>query len=220
MKPSPSPPRTPSRLSDSIRDQLNMYALAASAAGVGMLALAQPAEAKIVYTPAHKWFPINQWYCLDLNHDGKADFKFYHGSFHSTATFFSAHSLKVAGFAHNVIEGAHGSAAVLYRGAKVGPGNVWTNPALMYRRGDADSGTFSTGQWGHVAEAYLGFRFIIKGKVHYGWARIYPPVLTGYAYETIANKAIIAGKTKGPDVMTVRPETSHGSLGRLALGRK
>lgn len=41
-------------------------------------------------------------------------------------------------------------------------------------------------------------------------------VLTGYAYETIANKAIIAGKTKGPDVITIQPDT----LGQLALGRK
>jgi hypothetical protein len=38
--------------------------------------------------------------------------------------------------------------------------------------------------------------------------------LTGYAYETIPNKPIIAGKTKGPDVFTVQP----GSLGHLARG--
>jgi uncharacterized repeat protein (TIGR03803 family) len=38
--------------------------------------------------------------------------------------------------------------------------------------------------------------------------------LTGYAYETIANKSIIAGKTKGPDVVTVQP----ASLGHLARG--
>jgi hypothetical protein len=38
--------------------------------------------------------------------------------------------------------------------------------------------------------------------------------LTGYAYETVANKPIIAGKTKGPDVITARP----ASLGHLAHG--
>jgi hypothetical protein len=43
--------RAPSKLSDSVHHQLNMYALAASAAGVGILALAQTAEAKIIYTP-------------------------------------------------------------------------------------------------------------------------------------------------------------------------
>ena len=53
----PQPPKTPSKLSDSVHHQLSLYALAASAAGVGVLALAQPADAKIVYTPAHKWLP-------------------------------------------------------------------------------------------------------------------------------------------------------------------
>jgi hypothetical protein len=38
--------------------------------------------------------------------------------------------------------------------------------------------------------------------------------LSGYAYETIPNKAIIAGKTIGRDVITVQP----GSLGHLAAG--
>jgi hypothetical protein len=44
------PSRKPSTLSESLQRHLNAYALAASAAGVGMSALAQPAEAKIVYT--------------------------------------------------------------------------------------------------------------------------------------------------------------------------
>ena len=39
-------------------------------------------------------------------------------------------------------------------------------------------------------------------------------LLTGYAYETIPNKPIIAGKTKGPDVVTISP----ASLGHLAAG--
>jgi hypothetical protein len=39
-------------------------------------------------------------------------------------------------------------------------------------------------------------------------------VVTGYAYETIPNKPIITGKTKGPDVVTLQPAT----LGHLATG--
>jgi hypothetical protein len=67
---------------------------------------------------------------------------------------------------------------------------------------------------------------LIEGKVHYGWARLSTPkdwdrnqrwaTLTGYAYETIPNKPIITGKTKGPNVITVQ----EGSLGALAAGRK
>ncbi len=53
MKTSSRRPRTTSKLSDSVHHRLNMYAFAASAAGVGMLALALPAQAKVVYTKAY-----------------------------------------------------------------------------------------------------------------------------------------------------------------------
>ena len=46
-------PRKPASLSLSVHHRLNMYALAASAAGVSLLALAPPSEAEIVYTKAH-----------------------------------------------------------------------------------------------------------------------------------------------------------------------
>jgi len=71
---------------------------------------------------------------------------------------------------------------------------------------------------------YLGLKFVLDGKVHYGWARVSLTVknnwfdtetLTGYAFETIPNKPIIIGKTHGPDVI-VRPAT----LGDLAAGRR
>jgi hypothetical protein len=51
-----------------------MYALAASAAGVSLLALASPAEAKIVYTKTHRLLPGGKEIFLDLNHDGTNDF--------------------------------------------------------------------------------------------------------------------------------------------------
>jgi hypothetical protein len=93
-------------------------------------------------------------------------------------------------------------------------------------------------QWQNVKNRYLGVKFLIKGKTHYGWVRLNvkhtPPigidaVITGYAYETIAGKPIIAGKTKGPDqrnqegsstgasAMSPIPD-QPASLGVLALG--
>jgi hypothetical protein len=39
--------------------------------------------------------------------------------------------------------------------------------------------------------------------------------LTGYAYETIPNKGIITGKTKGQDTIMVQPDM----LGGLARGK-
>ena len=72
-----SGPRKTANLSDSIQRHLNMYAVAASAAGVGMIALAQPAEAKIVYTPANVQIGSNTVRLnLDLNNDGITDFEF------------------------------------------------------------------------------------------------------------------------------------------------
>lgn len=60
-------------LSESFHKQLNSYALAATAAGVSMLALAQPADAKIVYTAVHKVIGISGRYNLDFNNSGKTD---------------------------------------------------------------------------------------------------------------------------------------------------
>src|SRR6202044_3187819 len=85
------------------------------------------------------------------------------------------------------------------------------------------SGSSNYGQWSYTRHRYLGLKFIVSGQVHYGWARVAVTLdqnkeivatLTGYAYETIPNKPIIAGKTKGPDVITWEPAT----LGRLAQG--
>jgi hypothetical protein len=75
MKLSPRPARKPFSLSSSLHHQLNLYAVAAGAAGVSMLSVAQPAEAKIIYTKAdERVFGIDV--PLDLNHDGKTDFYF------------------------------------------------------------------------------------------------------------------------------------------------
>jgi hypothetical protein len=74
MKPSSRTARTPSKLSDSLHHHLNMYALAASAAGVSMLVLTQPSEAKVIYTKTHQVIGQEGIYNLDLNHDGNVDF--------------------------------------------------------------------------------------------------------------------------------------------------
>jgi hypothetical protein len=80
----------------------------------------------------------------------------------------------------------------------------------------------------------VGLKFSIKGRTHFGWARVkiasmfpYKIFLTGYAYETIVNKPIITGETKGPDDGTVgqaapaalsAPRPQQVTLGLLALG--
>lgn len=71
------PPSLLPNLPESTSQRLNSYVLAAAAAGVGMLAAANPGNAKIVYTPSN--IPINvngALVNLDLNHDGINDFQF------------------------------------------------------------------------------------------------------------------------------------------------
>jgi len=238
-------------LSKSIQQQLNGYALAAGAAGVAMLALAPPSEAKIVYTPAHQKLPLGKDFFLDLNHDGTNDFRLHitlsgeicaaHRATCSSwdaAIFFAYPQVK-----GNGLVGKPAFASALQAGVPIGPkaafntsrgimGEVeFINQELSYAGAWADSGK-------PVYDRYLGVKFIVDGKVHYGWARfnvrIYrdpkstvTAVLTGYAFETIPNKPIIAGRKKGTDEVRVEQPTpvairasapQPASLGMLAMG--
>ncbi len=208
MKLSAQSPRTPSSLSKSVHHQLNMYVLAASAAGLGVLALAQPADAKIVYTRANLRL-VWPGYELDPNHDGIADFDFHIAQYASTSI------LAVLPKSKNLIWGTGRYASALRAGV-----SVHSSPKLGADHNSMCETSFNSqrGQWRNVPNRYLGLKFYVKGKAHYGWARLETSeciaTLTGYAYETIANKPIITGKTKGSDVITLEP----GSLGRLAQG--
>jgi hypothetical protein len=219
--------RTTCTFSDSFHYRLNMYTLAASAAGVGILALAQPAEAKIIYTKTHTVIAGGKQYYLDLNHDKIADFTIV--NFWTTQCPDScgqwlylkppAGNSEIGSVTNN--RGWH-FARALSKGSAVGPkGHFLAGTGFMAA---AFSTQPSVGAWRNVTNRYLGLKFQINGKTHYGWARLnvtggfgtIAATLTGYAYETIPNKPIIAGKTNGPDVITVEPTT----LGSLALGRR
>jgi len=239
----PRAPRPRKTISDSLHRKLNMYVIAAGAAEVGALALAQPVDAKVVYTDTGSisigW---NHTYPLDLNHDGKMDFAIYNNLFYVTSGELSIVSVK--GASGNVVTGSVARIGhpvlALKRGAVIG--GVQTSPRYRFQgsgtmafdcTGGCTGGTeINRGAWRNVSNRYLGLRFHIKGKTHYGWARLsvlqiretydhpWMVILTGYAYETIPNKPIVTGKTKGPDIVTVQPGSAPATLGRLALGRK
>jgi hypothetical protein len=238
-------PRPYFALPEPLQQRLNSYALAAGAAGIGMLAVAQPTEAKIVYTPAHKVIGLNNKVALDLNHDGKSDFTFQE-SFFTTTSVGEAHSLKlsVVPTHKNEILGTKHHASALAAGVQVGPKGPFSSAKKTmavdyYADGTGGSGTCA-GLWNNVKNRYLGLKFSINGKTHFGWARLtvtctttfeshqVTGLLTGYAYETVPNKAIITGKTKGPDDETSReqpgsaalttPTPNPPTLGMLAMG--
>ena len=142
---------------------------------------------------------------------------------------------------NNAVEATEGPlrlALDLGRGARI-PGHrkfIGTATLLSQCRGGgcnaSHTGTSRIyGLWRNVANRYLGLKFKINGKTHYGWARLsvkaskmpyeITAVLTGYAYETIPGKAIIAGATKGSD--DAEPAASinmpaPAALGALAMG--
>lgn len=233
MNRSAQPHRQPSKLTPSLHQQLNMYALAAGATGVAMLSAAQPAAAEVVYTPVHQVILTHQKVTLDLNHDGIADFVVSNHAFCTTdicGRTLIARPLA----AHNKVAGMKGFIFTLYAsafkpGAKIGASADFSGKLM------AASGTEYgyVGQWQNVANRYLGLKFVAAGEIHFGWARFsvtsgtgkITAVLTGYAYETIANKPIIAGRTKGPedvadgpDASLTLPEPGPAKLGLLALG--
>jgi len=228
------------QLSDSLLHQLNLYALAATAAGVASLALAQPADAKIVYTPAHIKIPRPPRFGgvsvpLDINHDGIDDFVI-HDFFGGSAP----NSYAFMGVTGNRVLGSNCEASALPAGVPVKFNNDCVSGDGMagWKTVGGNSTTFA-GPWANggkgVKDRYLGLRFLIKGQVHYGWARLnvtfkngeFSGLVTGYAYETIPNKAITTGKTKGTEddgvehlspISTAAPTREPATLGLLAVG--
>jgi hypothetical protein len=72
---SPSTKRTRPRLSAGLEKNLSTYAVAAASAGVALLACAQPAEGKVVFTKTNIVVPINGGMIqFDINGDGQNDF--------------------------------------------------------------------------------------------------------------------------------------------------
>jgi hypothetical protein len=233
------PEHTPSNQRGSAIEKLvSAYAAAATAAGVSLLALTPVAVAKIVYTPANVTIPVNGGLVpLDLDHNGTPDFSF--SNVRSSSGRSGGSILKAFGKASNAIWGRGQFwpdgvfASALRAGLTVGTNKSHFQKGsegwLMCLNGGAGAAyshsTTTYGQWLYAKRRYLGLKFMVNGQVHYGWARfsVMPPApgnlglvatLTGYAYETIPNKPIITGKTKGPDVITLEPAT----LGRLAQG--
>jgi hypothetical protein len=223
-------PRKTADLSKTLSHRLNMYALAAGAAGVGMLALALPSEAKIVYTKTRQVLGAGGSYKLDLAHDGTTDFLIRETGNGNSSTRLLAKEKFGNAVQGNITQGMH-YASALKRGEGIGPrqhfisgGNdgetmirVWYDPDFVTYR--------TYGKWINANNRYLGLKFKIKGKIHYGWARLsvdnfindITATLTGYAYETVANKPITAGKTAGPDVVTVQPSVGHLARGAAAI---
>src|SRR2546425_3410270 len=114
--------RTTTDLPESLHHRLNIYALAASATGVGMLTLGQPAEARVVYTRTYKVIGLNGSYKLDLNHDRIVDFKIFDSYDYSVV--YNLNRLFATPYRLNGVQGVRDAVADV-RGARIGPNSFF-----------------------------------------------------------------------------------------------
>jgi hypothetical protein len=207
-----------------------------------MLALSQPAEAKIVYTAADKWLPLNRYFDLDLNHDGVKDFRFLLASLNWSTGFLRSLGADVAnssqpnGVYYSVSQN-YACAPALRKGTKVGPKSPFTGAgAWLFLKSYPGGRHLSACHWLRVKQGYLGVRLMVRGLAHYGWVRLRyveattnQPTrakLTGYAYESIPNKPIVTGQTEDSEKENTAahsstlttPTREPATLGALAMG--
>ena len=207
-------------LKRSLAERVAAYTLAAGAAGLGMMAGVQSADARIVYTATNIYFERGAR--LDVNNDGITDFEIMQTCF-SDVSFVC--NLRAGGAPGNGLLGyAGGWASRLAPGAEIGASGIFYRNGRNLMASSHDPGG-SGGAWKNGGNGFLGLEFQIGGQVHYGWAEVFvagpPPTyygqVTGYAYNTVPNQPIRAGQKSNTDVIGGIPP-QPATLGLLALG--
>ncbi len=166
---------------------------------------------------------------MDLNNDGVTDLTF---SVRTIA--YATRLLAYAEGQNRFMSAAYHPSSVLPWGKRIGPKASWGASGIFLAGAGHHFGSCVSykGNWTGKRGVYLGVQFSIGSEIHYGWARLSisgpciggPNQLTGYAYETIPNKPIIAGKTSGFTAADIRyrdllpAPSQQRSLGMLALG--
>jgi hypothetical protein len=221
--------------------RMKLYSVAAVAAGVSALALAQPAEGEVIVTRKMIPIPRSDYFVppphpvyISLNNSGHVDFSFYLYSFayHDQAWDLTVRPLGAGGGVQCDPKNVD-YASALVRGAKIGPSARFSSGAQIegevrrFSNSRSSGSSWRTwGDWGKTSNKYLGVKFRIAGQTHYGWVRLsvssgitgIEATIYAYAYETEPNKPITAGALTKPDE-PVRVIAPNGpSLGALAAG--
>lgn len=234
------PARTPKRLSESLHKQLNAYAVAASAAGVAVLALVQPSQAEIKYTKMNAQAEDSCFALPPRSGLPRLCLPYQFGSGESNwAADLAAHPVATYESRHApYIVGRKREAFALKEGAPIDKAGPWsqgmgaTSTQVLSMAGHGS--VYSSGEWfpwfsGPWADGgkgvkgrYLGLKFSINGQIHYGWMRInvffrgrnpfVRGLVTGFAWETTPNKGLRAGQTEGGH------SVDTGTLGALSAG--
>ena len=177
------------------------------------IAFAQPSQARIVYTQTNQTISDGGSLTIDFNHDGTTDvtisqsynkggcFYDFVGAFPSTGDAIVSNKQTLEGYwASALLAGQP-----IWQGSPYAPGfaillDDFGGP------GPGCSGGYGNGYWGNNGPHYLGAAFVKNGRVHFAWAQLDVTVyngrvrsitttLTGFAYQTIVGKQILAGQT-------------------------
>lgn len=232
--------------SNNLNRQVGLYSLAAAVAGVSMLALAEPAQAEVVVTKKAIPVPITPWPTpepvrISMANNGVDNFSLWRYSLDSDRGLLAWGANRGS----SVMIGADGyyaRALALPRGAQIGGAiSFFNNYTDLVEATESGPPRYSRGYWGgNPKNRYLGVKFQLNGQTHYGWIRLtvtsnlklnkptLEATITGYAYETVANKPILAGTAKAA-AAAAKPASELGtpqniqqkrgpSLGMLATG--
>jgi hypothetical protein len=197
--------------------RLLLYALAAGAT----LACTVTSQAEVIFTPSSAVLHGTGKLGIDLDNDGAVDITIRVWRCESFSGYGQIVGCISAYGALNLgeIETSHFSprAAALTRGIKVGPSNGFGARAFMGSGFPSES----DGHWTHVANRFLGARFVINGETHFGWigfrsvygTYVLTAKLAGWAYETNPDTPIVTG-SGGTGTAAIEPT----SLEFLASG--
>lgn len=238
--------RRPALLDINLDKHLLNYAAAATAAGIGLFALAQPAEAKIIYTATHTPIVGNgPAVPIDLNRDGITDFSIVYAYGTCEHSKKGIHKLGCSFASFDIFGEQTGNqigssqtfngaqcAALLHAGRAIGPGKKFrATEAELF--GDFGTSAFFASECPFTGKGnpggFLALQFIVGSNTFYGWALVElthtGPVLAGYAYDNTPGASITAGDIKGaeeadafhaPAITAPQPAT----LGILANGAR
>lgn len=236
-------------ISKSLNRQIGLYSVAAAVAGVSMLALTEPALGEVIVTKktipvpvAPEGSPKPLYLSMANNGINNISFSLTQGSLNPGRT------LMIRGVDTKNDGIAMGGswdpyALALAQGANIGPGNAdFFYTGLGEFSATSNGSKYCKGYWaaktqrfvgcGTVTNKYLGVSFVLNGKTHYGWIRLIvrtnsnlngpklTAMITEYAYESVAGKAIKAGSTTSTSAVPAENSQKHvgPSLGALAAG--
>jgi hypothetical protein len=216
--------------------RLASYAAAAGGA-VALLGISDPADAKIVYTRVS----------VNLTAAESTEYVLRPDRIHPALTL--SFKLCSSRCVHLQATGKNGGeiigesanfpslgypATLLTAGQQIGKNGSFRDKATFAAENIVYYGESSYGNFFSVTNGYFGFEFSIDGQTHYGWGRMttsspdgpdsISAKLTGFAYETIPNRRILAGQEQGsyaePGAEGDGPTAQAGrsALGAIALG--